>query len=50
MNLLWLLVVILILAAVFGHSRWQPSYGYYPTGGIGIVVIILVVLLLAGRL
>lgn len=46
-----LLLVILILALVgalpaFGLHSW----GYGPSGGIGLVVVILVILLLLGRL
>ena len=46
------LVVILILMLLgalptWGHSR---SWGYGPSGGLGLVVLILVVLLLMGRL
>ena len=53
MNLLWLIVIILIISALVGApgiGPWQHGYGYYPSGGIGLVVIILVVLLLLGRL
>jgi hypothetical protein len=51
-NMLILLVVILLLMSVgslpsWGHSR---DWGYYPSGGLGLVVLILVVLLLMGRL
>ena len=46
-----LLIVLLILFATsiptWPHSR---SWGYYPSGGIGIVLLILLVLLLSGRL
>ena len=50
--MLILLVVILLLLSVgslptWGHSR---DWGYYPSGGLGLVVLILVVLLLMGRL
>jgi hypothetical protein len=50
--MLILLVVILLLMSVgslptWGHSR---DWGYYPSGGLGLVVLILVVLLLMGRL
>jgi hypothetical protein len=33
-------------------SRWpySRSWGYYPSGGLGLVVVILLVLILAGRL
>jgi len=53
MNLLWLIVIVLIISALVGApgiGPWQHSYGYYPSGGIGLIVIILVVLLLMGRL
>ena len=52
MNLLWILVVVLIIFAVLGAPNigFNHSYGYYPSGGIGLIVIILVVLLLVGRL
>ena len=48
MILLILLVLMLVGALpTWPHSR---SWGYYPSGGMGVVVIILVVLLLAGRI
>ena len=46
--LLILLIVILIGAIpAWPHSR---NWGYGPSGGLGLVVIILIVLLLMGRL
>ena len=53
MNLLWIIVVILVILALVSAPGLGPlnhGYGYYPSGGIGLVVIILIVLLLAGRL
>ena len=52
MSLGTILLVILILVLVgiipiWPHSR---SWGYMPSGGIGLVLIILVVLLLLGRI
>ncbi|WP_158916804.1 DUF3309 family protein [Caulobacter sp. S45] len=43
-----ILIIILILALLgalpsWGHSR---SWGYYPSGGIGLVLIIVIILLL----
>jgi hypothetical protein len=42
-------LVLLLLGALptWPHSR---SWGYYPSGGLGLVVIVLLVLLLMGRL
>jgi hypothetical protein len=47
-----ILLIILILALVgviptWGHSR---SWGYGPSGIIGVIVVILIVLLLLGKL
>jgi hypothetical protein len=47
-----LLLVVLILLLVGALPAWphSRSWGYYPSGGLGLVVIILVILLLTGRL
>jgi hypothetical protein len=47
-----ILVVILVLALFGALPRWPHSrnWGYYPTGGVGLVLVIVVVLLLMGRI
>jgi hypothetical protein len=47
-----ILLVILILLLIGALPTWPYSreWGYYPSGGLGIVVLILVVLALTGRL
>jgi hypothetical protein len=47
-----LLVLILVLALFGVLPRWPHSrnWGYYPTGGVGLVLVIVVVLLLIGRI
>jgi hypothetical protein len=47
-----ILLVILILLLVGALPTWPYSsaWGYYPSGGLGLVVLILIVLVLAGRL
>lgn len=47
-----ILLIILILILVGALPTWPYSsgWGYYPSGGIGIILIILVVLLLMGRI
>lgn len=52
MSLGTILLIILILALVgalptWGHSR---SWGYAPSGGLGLIVLILIILLLLGRI
>ncbi len=47
-----LLIVILVLALVGALPRWSHSreWGYFPTGGVGLALVIVVVLLLLGRI
>jgi hypothetical protein len=47
-----LLLIILILALIGVLPTWphSRSWGYGPTGGVGLVVVILIVLLLMGRI
>jgi hypothetical protein len=47
-----LLLIILILALVGALPAWSHSrsWGYYPSGGVGLIVIILIILLLLGRI
>lgn len=47
-----ILVIILVVILVGALPTWPYSggWGYYPSGGLGLVVLILIVLLLMGRL
>jgi hypothetical protein len=47
-----ILLIILILLLLGALPAWPYSrgWGYYPSGGLGLVVLILVILLLMGRL
>lgn len=49
MLLLLILIVILLFAAV---PAWPYSrgWGYYPSGGLGIVLLIVLLLMLTGRI
>jgi hypothetical protein len=49
MLLLLILLIVLLFAAV---PAWPYSrgWGYYPSGGLGLVILILVILLLMGRI
>ncbi|PPQ30419.1 DUF3309 family protein [Rhodopila globiformis] len=48
----WILVVILILLLLGALPTWPYSggWGYYPSGGLGIILLIVIVLLLSGRI
>lgn len=47
-----ILLIVLVLLLIGALPAWPHSrnWGYGPTGGLGLVVVILVVLLLAGKL
>jgi hypothetical protein len=47
-----ILIVILVLALVGALPRWSHSrqWGYAPTGGLGLVLFVVVVLLILGRI
>ena len=45
-----LIVLILILIGALPTWPYSSGWGYYPSGGIGLVLIIVVVLLLMGRI
>ena len=47
-----ILLVILILLLIGALPTWPYSsaWGYYPSGGLGLIVLILIILVLAGRL
>jgi hypothetical protein len=47
-----ILIILLILLLVGALPTWPHSraWGYYPSGGLGLVLLIVVVLLLVGRI
>jgi hypothetical protein len=47
-----LLIVLLILVLLGALPRWSHSrsWGYVPTGGVGLALLIVVVLVLLGRI
>jgi hypothetical protein len=51
MNLGTILLIILVIALVGAFPVWPYSnaWGYYPSGGLGLVVVVLLVLILMGR-
>jgi hypothetical protein len=46
------LFVILILALLGALPRWSHSreWGYAPTGGVGLAILVVVILVLLGRI
>lgn len=52
MSLGTILLIVLILLLIGAIPSWphSRSWGYGPSGGLGLLVIVIVVLLLAGRI
>jgi hypothetical protein len=47
-----LLIILLVLLLVGALPTWphSRSWGYYPSGGLGVILVILIILLLMGRI
>jgi hypothetical protein len=47
-----LLIILLVLMLIGATPSWpySRSWGYYPSGGLGLVLLIVVILLLTGRI
>jgi hypothetical protein len=54
MNIIVLLIIVLLVLAVAGMPHWgyaqNWNYGYYPSGILGLLLVVLVILLLLGRI
>ncbi len=50
MGLILLIVVILLVVGALPSWPYSSGWGYYPSGGLGVILLILLVLLLMGRL
>jgi hypothetical protein len=49
--MLLILVIVLVLLVVGGFPTWgYHDLGYYPSGLLGVVLVVVIVLLLLGRL
>ena len=46
-----LLLIVLIVLLIGGLPAWpySQSWGYYPSGGVGIILLVLIILMLTGR-
>lgn len=49
MRTILLIVVILILLGALPTWPYSSGWGYYPSGGAGLVLLILVILILLGK-
>jgi Protein of unknown function (DUF3309). len=47
--MLMLLIIFILLIAVLPTWPYSRGWGYYPTGGLGTVLLVLLILVLLGR-
>lgn len=48
MRLLILIILILLLIGALPTWPYSMGWGYYPSGGLGLLVVILIIVLLVG--
>jgi hypothetical protein len=50
--MLTILIIVLVLVLIGALPTWPHSrgWGYYPSGGLGLILIIVIILLLMGRI
>jgi hypothetical protein len=50
MGTILLIILILLLIGVFPAWPYSSGWGYWPSGGLGLIVLILIILALTGHL
>jgi hypothetical protein len=50
MNVIILIIVILLLIGSLPYYGYSSGWGYYPSGGFGLLFLILLILVFTGRL
>ncbi len=50
MSTILLIVIVVLVIAALPTWPYSSGWGYYPSGGLGLILIILLILLLMGRL
>ena len=50
MSTILLIILILLLIGALPTWPYSSGWGYYPSGGLGLVLLILLILVLTGRL
>jgi hypothetical protein len=50
MNTVLLVILVLLIVGALPTWPYSASWGYYPSGGLGLILLIIVILALLGRL
>jgi len=49
-RLIVLVIVIILLVGLLPTWPYSSGWGYYPSGGLGLILLILIILLVMGKL
>ena len=49
-NLLLIIILVILIAGVAPTRPYSAGWGYYPSGGLGLLLVVLIILLLLGRI
>ena len=50
MGTVLLIILILLLIGAFPTWPYSSGWGYYPSGGVGLILVIVLILVLMGRI
>lgn len=50
LRIVLLVIVILLLVGALPAWPYSTGWGYFPSGGLGLLLVILIILILAGRI
>lgn len=50
MSTILLIILVLLLLGALPTWPYSRAWGYYPSGGLGLILVVVLVLVLAGRL
>jgi hypothetical protein len=50
MRTILLIILVLLLIGAFPAWPYSTGWGYYPSGGIGLILLIVLILALTGRI
>jgi uncharacterized protein DUF3309 len=50
MSTLLLIILVVLLLGALPTWPYSSGWGYYPSGGLGLILLVLIILLVTGRL
>ncbi len=50
MSIIWIVILLIVLLAVLPTWPYSAGWGYFPSGLLGLILIVIVILALMGRL